>query len=289
MEDPMALRAELTEQPGFHDLLSRDEPVSNNELRPALEAFLATPGIAGTPVQEALDEVTRPRPAAVESLSSWWDGVHHWLWGQRVDVIDTEDRAVELAAYWLTLPAVADAKVTVTSSVTSSDETSASFTVLGIGGGPTFTVDIKEDVSFPATKMEQVVLSAIGSFEKVQITKDGAVVATYPRLRALDRDNLTWTRTPFAPPDPGSWGTPTRTRRFDVTASNDITKNALTVTKGTAWEGGAELSLKKLGLAAKVGTKVTYEREVAFEYELPGGHDYLASLYPTFPAYLWTT
>jgi hypothetical protein len=51
---------------------------------------------------------------------------------------------------------------------------------------------------------------------------------------------------------------------------------------------GAELSLDKLGLEAKIGSKTTYVREVEYEYELPEGHEYLAASYAAFPAYLWT-
>jgi hypothetical protein len=63
----------------------------------------------------------------------------------------------------------------------------------------------------------------------------------------------------------------------------------LTIATGTTLELGAELSLDKLGLKAKLGTKTTYKHETKFAYELPGGHSYLAGLYAGFPpAYIWT-
>lgn len=108
------------------------------------------------------------------------------------------------------------------------------------------------------------------------------------RLGALDPDNLEWERSPDKPPNPASLGHATSTRAFDASASSGTTTEELTITRRTTWEFGAELNLEKLGLKAKLGTKVSYEREVVYSNEFPGRHHYVAARYLSFPACLWS-
>lgn len=286
--DHKSLRVEVTEQPGLQALLAGDEPPPDAELRQAADLFVTTPGVEGTAVSERVGDAIRSGSQATAKGLGWWDNLRRWLAGERQKVVGSEEHEIELVAYWLTVPGVAGAKVTLSSSATSSDETSASFTIAGIGGGPTFSLALKEDVKFDSARDLRVAMLAKATFEKVQVTRDGRPIATYARLASLDRDNLVWTVEPASPPDPTSWGSPTWSRRFQVSLSTGTLTDTLTVTRGTTWDVGADLSLDKIGLKAKLGSKVTYEGEVECAYELPGGHDYLAVRYPAFPAFLWT-
>jgi hypothetical protein len=284
----MPLQVEITKEPGLQEMLSGEEAVPDDQLAPALAAFRDSPGVAGTALQETLDDAIRRRAEAADESFGWWDAFRRWLAGEQSRVVDHLEEAVELEAYWLTLPDTAGAKVTVTSSISKAGETSAALTIAGIGGGPTFTIDVKEAVGFVATQTERVELSVPGTFDIVEVTRDGAVIAKYPRLRELDKNNLSWTIRPSPAPDPAPFGQPTSTRTFDASGSTGTTTDTLTITKGTTWELGVDLKFAKLGLEAKVGTKVTYTREVMYAYELPGGHNYQAASYRGFPAFLWT-
>lgn len=104
----------------------------------------------------------------------------------------------------------------------------------------------------------------------------------------MEENHLELTRETRRPPEPTGWGSPASNKRFDLTATADKARDTLTVTAGTTWESGVDLELKELGLKAKLGTKLIYEHEVEYEYELPGGHCYLAARYARFPTYLWT-
>lgn len=284
----MALKVDVTEEPGLHSILEQNENATSKELQPALDDFLATPGVANSEVEEDLkDKMHRHRETAAagsglgKSIRDWWFGEEH-------EVIATEQRAIELAAYWLTLPAVKDSKVSVSSSTTSSNEVSASFTIAGIGGGPTLKLDLKETVEFETTSPERVSLTSIGTFEKVEAKRLGEPIGTYVRLASIDRDHFDWSVEAAKQPDSNGLGSPTSSRGFELSKSPGTLTESLSIASGTTWELGIDLSLEKLGLSAKLGTKVTYEREVEYKYTLPGGKDYTASRYNSFPAYIWT-
>ena len=66
-----------------------------------------------------------------------------------------------------------------------------------------------------------------------------------------------------------------------------MTTQTVSVAAGTTWEIGATLSLEQLGMEASIGAAMTYEHELSYANELPGRHDYVASLYQQFPAYIW--
>jgi hypothetical protein len=284
------LRVEITEQPGLHELLEAEAQPDKRELEHALGDFMTSYGVEGSTVGDRLDDTIRTSSEATgEGLSALWQALRGWLTGEEHKVVDTEQHSLDLASYWLTVPEIHGAKVTLTSSVSSSNETSGEITIAGIGGGPTFTLKVDQEVSFKdVTKNLQVDVSAMGTFEKVEVTKDGRLVATYARLKSVDRNNVVFKAHPASLPDPKPWGKPATTKRYEVTAGNGTVTDTLTVTRGTTWELGADLSLEKLGLKAKLGTKMTYEREVSFAYEWPSGHDVVAAYYPQFPAYLWS-
>jgi hypothetical protein len=261
----MPVQAEIHEHPGLQDLLAEEaQRISDTDLMVALKAFRRTPGVINTPIGRSLDEAVFRQAETADEAFGWWDAVRRWLRGEDDRVVDQMDEPVELEAYWLTVPNVSHAKVTVSSSPAKSNEPSASLTIAGIGGGPTLTLALKEDVKFDAAETERVVLTTTGTFELVRVTRNGAVVTTYPRLCALDRANFGWTRRRASPPDPASVGPARSSRTFDASASGGTTTDTLTLTRGTIWEFGAEVGIAKLGLKAKVGGKITYERDVGY-------------------------
>jgi hypothetical protein len=171
----MQVRATVTQEPGLHDLLNQDDPPPDAELMESLDAFLATPGIGGTDVADELDTTIREQAdSTAQGFGGWWEALRRWLAGERHEVVGTERGDVELEALWLTLPDVTGASATVSSSVTDSDETSASVTIAGIGGGPTFTIALKEKLEFDGTTNGRIRLTAKGPSRRSRSTRAAA-------------------------------------------------------------------------------------------------------------------
>jgi hypothetical protein len=132
-----ALRVEITERPGLHNLLEAEAQPDNRDLERAVGEFMTSRGVEDSPVGEGLDNTLRARSEATEQgLAGWWEALRAWLAGEQHNVVDTEEHSLNLASYWLTVPDIVGAKVTLTSSVSSSNETSGAITIAGIGGGP---------------------------------------------------------------------------------------------------------------------------------------------------------
>jgi hypothetical protein len=284
----MGLRAELTAIPGPVDPHS-GRPSEQAPYEGAIEDFLATPGVSGTDVAAAFRRVLTLAAQETAEGADWWGAVRRFFAPEVHTVVAVGEQPVELEGYWMTLPDVKDASVKLTVTVGSSRETAASFTIAGIGGGPTFTIDLKEGLSHQAAVCERIALSTMGVFQRVEVTQNGNVIGTYPRLVTLDLDNLDWDFDPATPPSASTLGNPMSSRRFDQSASNGSTTITLEISRGTTWEMSAGLSLANLGgIEAKLSAKATYQRDVAVECTLPGNHHYLATRYAGFPAYLWS-
>lgn len=301
----MAVKAEITSEPGMVDLLEQDGDVADEKKLEALNHFRATKVVIGASLREPADVGTLSVERAYRERAyregadgegayspgtyrdDWWDRLSSWLRGEKVKVVGRAEAPVEMGIYWLTLPKVAEARVTLDVSLESDRETSASLTIFGVGGGPTFTVALKEGLSHEATSPERVALSAIGTFEKIEVTGDGGTV-TYPRLVDLDQANLTWVFALAMPPRPESCGPRISSTTFDASAASGTTTKTLSIGRDTKWKLGIDLDLANLGLKASLDGSITYSREVGFEYALPGGRKYVAAQYKEFPAYLWS-
>jgi hypothetical protein len=279
----MPVRAEVTQEPGLIELLSQEQqPVSDSRIVAALNEFRGSLANADMRDAEALNEMPG-------QPTDWWHTLRDWFTGERHEIVGQAEAPLELQAYWLTLPDVPAASVKLTVAVEASDETSASLTILGIGGGPTFTLDIKEALEHQASEPERVSLFAPGTFEKVRVMRGGEEVFEYARLVSLDRTNLEWTFAAAKPTDVALCGPQMSSKKVGASASSGTTTMTLNISRGTKWEFGADLSFEKLGLGAKLAASITYTRDVGFEYVLPGRYDYVATRYEDFPAYLWTT
>lgn len=283
----MPIDVDITQQPGLSELIDLSEPPVGDMER-ALGEFRGSSGVAGSPLDDSLDQAIRDQAEATDETIAWWDAVKRWARGQQVEISPPVQHPVALDALWLTLPDVPGAKVTVSSEDTKSRETSAALTIAGVGGGPTFNVEVKERIEFDAFQTELVTMTAPGTFEKVTVTKDGQVISEYARLIALDRHHVDWARVATPVPDPGGWGPPVDTKSFTQAASDGVTRKRLSLARGTTWQVGGKLTVPQFGIDVSLGAKVTYQRDIEYATELPGGHDYLAASYTQFPAYLWS-
>jgi hypothetical protein len=278
---------EVTQEPGLSELIDLPDP-PENELQRALGEFRASSGVAGSPLDDALDQAIRNQAEATDETFAWWDAVKRWASGHQITVSSPVQHPVALDALWLTLPDVPGAKVTVSSEDTKSRETSATLRIAGVGGGPTFNVEVKERIDFDAFHTELVTMTSPGTFEKVTVSKDGRVISEYVRLIAIDQRRVDWGRVPTMAPDPRGWGSPAHIRTFTQAASDGVTRKGLSIARGTSWQVGANVTVPQFALSVSLGAKVTYQHDIEYATELPGGHDYLAASYTQFPAYLWS-
>lgn len=284
----MGLTAEIIAVPGMVDAGSA-APLSEAPYPGAVRDLLATPGIAGTGVER---ELRRALGQAVEDAgvgSRWWDALRRLLAPEHHTIVGEDQQVIGLDGYWMTLPEVHGATVKLTVTVEASTERSASFMIAGIGGGPQVTLKLKEGLVHETGACERVLLSAVATFQKIVVTRQGEAIATYPRLVAIDERHLEWSFHPDNPPAGEGLGDPLSSRGFDQSASEGSTTATLDIARGTVWEVSAGLTLANLGgLEAKVSAKVAYQQAVALEYRLPPGHRYLAARYAELPAYIWT-
>jgi hypothetical protein len=284
----MGLHAEIA---AVHGLVDPDSgrPPQEAPYEGAVQDFLTTPGVAGTDVEASFKKALNQAAQETAEGGRWWDALQRFFAPEVHTIVAVGEEVVELEGYWMTLPDVQDASVELTVTVGASTETSASFTVAGIGGGPAFTIDLKEGLRHETAVCERGALSTRGIFQKVEVTRQGEVIGSYPRLVTLDWDNLTWTFRPDTPPTASQLGDPLSTRRFDQSATDGSTTATLEISQGTTWDVSVGINLASLGgIEAKISAKVTYQRDVAVEYTLPGKRRYLATRYADFPAYLWS-
>lgn len=283
----MGLHAELIIEDGLVD--STGQPPEHAPYPGAVKDFLATPGVSGSDVAVPFNQALTQAAQEAAFGEGLWDRVRRILAAETHQVVAVDDRPVELDGYWMTLPEVTGSSARLSVSVTNSRETSASFTIAGMGGGPTFTIDLKEGLSHEASRPERVILSASGTFQKIEVVRHSNVIGTYPRLIRLDRDNLTWKFDPAMPPPANELGPSVATRSYDQSGSDGTTTAMLEITRGTVWNVSAGISLPNFGgIGGQLSAKVTYQRDVAIEYTLPGRHYYQATRFAGFPAYLWT-
>jgi hypothetical protein len=155
----MPLRVDITAEPGLHDMLAGEQPVSQDQLLDAIDDFVATPGVAGTPIEDEIRMELRQRAQDPAEAIGAWDALKRFFRREEDVVVETVQQDVELAAYWLTLPDLDGARAIVTSSTSHENETSASVKIAGVGGGPTLTISVEESVKFDVRQPERAVLT----------------------------------------------------------------------------------------------------------------------------------
>ncbi|MFG2483381.1 hypothetical protein ACGFSI_11570 [Streptomyces virginiae] len=282
----MGLKAELLTKPGLLDL-SEQEP-EPDVMYGAVESFLATPGVSGTEVESNLRDALSRATQGTEEGFNWIASVRQWLKQEKHSVFEEEEQMVELGAYWLTVPAVSGASAQLNVNVEHSGTSAASFKLAGVGGGPEFTIKVNEGVTMKATSGERIVLSAPGKIQTIAVTRRGRKIASYPKLAALDKNNLTWTARPAEPPSPPAGARPSETKRYDASDSRNPIGAIIQVARGTSWEFGVDFKVEKLGMEVKSTTRVSYQSDVMFTYELPAGGCYVAAQYADIPARRWS-
>jgi hypothetical protein len=288
LEATAGFRFNAKETPGLVDhLLAGTDPEPGEIDTAAVEGFLNDEHVTGTELDADVRQ-RMGRDVGLEGLGDMWESVKQAFRPVRLLTVSTETKDVPLEAYWLTMPPTAGAKVTMTTSESSSEEYSGSLTIFGVGGGPTFTYEYADEVSFPADDPQRVDFLAPGTFDRIQAKKGDQVIAEWVRLQSVAWDQLKIRRQGCPQPDPKDWGRPIEAPSFELSHVNDATTKTVKVAAGTTWEIGAKLSFEKLGMEASIGAKMSYERALSYANELPGGHDYVASLYRGFPAYIWT-
>jgi hypothetical protein len=172
------------QQPGLFDLLRADSP-PDDDLREAAEDFLADPQVQDTDLADLALSSSDDTAGVTFGLGDWWRNILYTFEPLVFTVEDVETKDVPIAAYWVTVPEVAGAKVTLTRTSGTSRERAASLKILGIGGGPTFTGEIALTDSFEADdsqKIELLVPRPLSGFARRSATTYSRGSSGSPRL-----------------------------------------------------------------------------------------------------------
>lgn len=266
------------------------EPTATEPDEQALRDFLASNGVAGTAIETAAREaMVQAAQSVTEGVFSWWPAVRRFFAPEIHTIVDTCMEPVEISGYWLTLPAVPDAKVTLSVAVTKTRQVAATLKVAGVGGGPTFQMAVRSGLQHEALSQQRAVLTAMGRFQRVQVSEDGKVLGEYARLVYLDKDNVEWSYPAAQVPAAAQLGPQVSSVGYDLTTNTSADEVTDSVARDTTWDFSAGLSLPQFGgLTVGISGQVSYQQEANYEYQLPPGRYYRATRYASFPVFVWT-
>lgn len=291
----MSLSVNVRTAPGLFSVddadLSLEKPYKE-----AIADFLDTPGIAGTDIAAEVQEIARTvakqttnYPDEGARWNTLRDALKHLFLQERHTPLGSEQQPIELESYWMTLPDVQGASVEINITGGQSAAVSATLTIAGIGGGGQFTIDLKQGLSHKTTRCEKVLVKGMATFEKIEVTRHDKPITTYPRLIAIDTDNLSWDFRRETPPFAADPNEKPITKEFNIPNTDGSTTISLSIDKKTTWNTSVGLSFPNLGgINANVSTQLTYQTGFELKNELPPGHQYVAKLYKKIPAYIWT-
>lgn len=284
----MPVEVEITSTPGLIDP-DTGEPTAGQPYEDALSDFLSSTGVANTEVEAATREVLFRSGESTDEAFGWWNAIRYFFTPDIHKVLAVKESRVELAGYWLTLPDVPEAKVTLAVSVTDAKQRAISVKIAGVGGGPSFELAVKSGLQHEATSQQRAVLTTRGKFEHVQVIRKGKPIGEYVRLVALDEKNVEWSYPAATLPDPAQLGPKGSTVGYDTTTNKSADKVTDTITQGTTWDFSAGIKLPPQlgGIEAGINGQVSYQRDVGYEYLLPAGRHYEATKYANFPVYVW--
>jgi hypothetical protein len=284
----VTIKIEIASTPGLIDL-DTGQPTSGEPYQGALEDFLSSNGVTNTDIELAVkEELDRAGQSAGEAFG-WWAPIRSFFSPKIHKVLATEKQRVELAGYWLTLPDVPEAKVTLAVSVTDSTQRAASMKIAGVGGGPSFELTVQSGLQHEAASQERAVLSTMGTFQHIQVVKDGRIIGGYVRLAALDRNNVEWTYPAATLPPPAQLGNEISTVGYNLITKTSADTVFFKINRGTTWDFSAGINLPQFGgIQAGISGQVTYQQDTDYAYLLPPGRRYQAARFTRFPVYVWS-
>jgi hypothetical protein len=285
------IRIEATPSPGLVDLVEASDLGDSVDVAAKLDNYLATPHIANSSIDTELRTTvlgpTGTKPVMV--APDYGDRLKDFFHPSQEKVVGRQETQIAVHVYQISLPARAGAKATLTISRDAAVEVSATFKILGIGGGKDWKVDLKEQITRDTAANEVVVVSVPAIFEVIERTHEG-VTLRYPRLttiRSGERD------LDFEPMEAVTWQPEwqaVETHESDQRhGSGGVTTMKLEMERGTNWELSPQVKLDQFGL--EFGAKITgtYSSDVSLACALPDGALYIARLAPTSPVFVWET
>jgi hypothetical protein len=283
----MSLDVVVTTTPGLFDLINEEDPDAPYEK--AVQQFLTTPGIANTEVETSLLDAL-PADAATAEGAAWLRKLREWLRGESHQVVGTVQERFTTEAYWLPLPNIPGAEAELSVMAQRSVDTSLEIKIAGIGGGSGQDVAVREGFTVRTkTKPQRVDVSMMGTFDKVEVRKQGQLVTAYARLTGIDKNTVERHVVDIGYGNlPG--GGPIRFEQgWNLTQSTAMTDQLLGTARSTHWKIEGGLSLPKVQLTANASRECTYKYDVGFKYTLPSGHMYKVTQYENHPAYHWSS
>ncbi len=288
----MKIKVMVEPSAGLAELTAAEQGATPPNLLSQVDDFALTPGIAGSSLDAELREAIKT--AGTETTEgrvsdALWMAIYNLLHPIREEVTGREEVSFSLDAYRLYVPAVAGAKVKLTVTSEQASKGSASFKIPGIGGGREWTLKITQELSRSVNTSERVEVSVPATFERVERRRDGQLLASYPKLVSIRSHDVSWDFLPLDPPDIAGLGLPLEKKQFDQRKrTGGTTAVTVTLEEGTTWEVSSGLKLPNLGLEAELKVNGSYGSKLAFAYELPDGHVYVAQHFASVPGFVWT-
>jgi hypothetical protein len=268
---------------GVIDSERTEAPAEMPDLSGAVGQFLATPNVGDSTFGDDIRSVSRG------SLGPTVAGIRDIFLGWKEAVLLSDLRAnLLLDAFYLYVPPVEGCKATLTVSGEQAREGSASFTIMGIGGGPELKLTLTEEITRSVTIPERICVLVPVVFDWVSVER-GATVC-FPRLKSIDHGKITWQFLDLAPMDNVSADQVLKSDTFDQRCRHGgTTTKKIALEKAITWTLKPEVDLESVGIKIGVTTDASYVGSVCFEYELPDGHVYVASQLKHVPGVVWKT
>jgi hypothetical protein len=256
-----------------------------------LEGYLATPGIAGSPMAAAMhaavdlpDQGLRALPDVAGVIRR----IREFLRLRQQQVTGQQQFELLLTAYEMWIPPVPGATGSVTMATSESGTGSISFKILGVGGGPAFEQTITLELSrTDIPRSERLELALTGIAEQVEVTRAGRVEARYVRLANLSGVPVHRFR-PLAPQanPPAGLGAET-VFRVALRRGDGAATFTLKLAGNRSWSMSYAPRLD--ALATEIGISYVHKasQALSFDYRLPEGYEYTAAELLDRPAISW--
>lgn len=268
------------------DLFNLDE---NKDIIQKANAFAKSGLIDDLELKNDILEITGNRKAYMAgNMAGLMNKLRALFRRQKVEVLGKETCWFPVSLYRAYCPEIEGATVKLICSNTHSKAGDTSIEILGIGGGPTFSIEFSSSLGAESSKRSFAIDYEFQShWEHVRITEPKGNVKDITRLVRIDEQhrkaNLRWIDSSASD-----------LIHEDIDQTEEINSaEGLTVNKVLTIKSGSELKVsgkfKFEQVGIEVGTEITTANqfEITYEYSLPGGKSYQA-YHPANAAYwLW--
>jgi hypothetical protein len=289
----MSISVRVDTSPPLAELLSRPESTSQPDTLNHVGEFLLSRGVAGSQLDQevrGLIEESGIDTSEGRTSEALRNKLRDLLHPVREKVLGSDQGTITIGAYYLYRPAVKSAKVELDISHAQATTGTVSFKFPAIGGSGEATLTLTQEIHREVTQGSEIISVIVpAKFQRVQLTRDGLVLATYERLERILDNQTDWDFKPLKAPAAGEHRQPPVTVKYNQQSQKGGTTRVKTTVKaGTSWKLSTGVKLPTFGV--DLGVDITGEtvQEIALTYELPDGHVYVGEQFKADPGYVWT-